>query len=335
MGVVAWSNPRRSYELNSTTFVIVVLAAVVILLVILNRERGKKGADQLQQEINSLRKELGEHLSNVTQQVHSATGQMGDVRHHLGVLEKSAEQIFEVGKNIATLQEILQAPKLRGGLGEMLLADLLAQILPSKHFRLQYQFRGGRVDAVVSLGERLIPIDAKFPLENFRRLRDAKSDVDETAFRRRLAADVRKHVDSIAEKYILPDQGTYDFALMYIPAENVYYETIIKYGQVGDEKSISDYALRKKVIPVSPNTLYAYLQVIVLGLRGLRIDERAQEILAHLVSLHGEMEKFRKDFELVGGHLDNAKNRYEEARIKLSRFADKLTDLESPTEETD
>jgi DNA recombination protein RmuC len=191
------------------------------------------------------------------------------------------------------------------------------------------------VDAVVSLGERMIPIDAKFPLENFRRLKEVKSEDEEKVYRKKLWADVRKHVDSIAEKYILPDQGTYDFALMYIPAENVYYETIVNYGLTGDDKSISDYALRKKVIPVSPNTLYAYLQVIVLGLRGLRIDERAQEILAHLASLHGEMEKFRKDFQLVGGHLDNAKNRYEEARIKLSRFADRLTDLESPAEETD
>lgn len=318
-----------------TALLVCVLASVVLLVILALRSQGKRGFDFLQREINSLRRELGENLSNVTQQFHSTSGQIGDVKHHLGKLEKSAEQIFEVGKNIASLQEILRAPKLRGGFGEFLLGDLLSQILPSEHFRLQYSFRSSRVDAVISLGERLIPVDAKFPLENFRRLHQGESDSDEKIYRRRFTTDVKRHIDSISAKYILPEEGTYPFALMYIPAENVYYETIVKYEHSKGEKSISDYALAKKVIPVSPNTLYAYLQVIVLGLRGLKIDERAQEILAHLVHLQGDLDRFRKDFEVVGNHLENARNRYEEARHKLTRFEDRLGELEDPSEESD
>lgn len=310
---------------------LIFFVGLILLLIILGlRGKEKRGIDYLYQEINSLRRELGEHLSNITQQFHSTSGQMGDVKHHLGHLEKAAEQILEVGKNISTLQEILQAPKLRGGFGEFLLGDLLAQILPAGRFRLQYQFRTSKVDAVISLGNRLIPIDAKFPLENFRRLREAKTEGDEKFYRRRFMSDVKKHIDSIAGKYILPDEGTYQFALMYIPAENVYYEIIAKYEYAENEKSVTDYALERRVIPVSPNTLYAYLQVIVLGLRGLEIDERAQEILNYLSRLQGDLERFKKDFEVVGGHLENARNRYEDARRKLGHFEDKLTELETP-----
>jgi len=322
--------------LDMLVLILSILLVLAVLLIILGlRSQGRKGIEILHQEVNSLRRELGEHLSNVTQQFHSTSGQMGDVKHHLGRLEKSAEQIFEVGRNIATLQEILQAPKLRGGFGEFLLGDLLSQILPERHFRLQYQFRNGRVDAVISLGHRWIPVDAKFPLENFRRLREATTEADERSWRRKFILDVKRHIDSIAEKYIVPDEGTYDFALMYIPAENVYYETIVKYGYAEDEKTISDYALERRVIPVSPNTLYAYLQVIVLGLRGLKIEEHAQEILAHLVHLQGDLDRFKKDFELVGGHLENARNRYEEAHHKLGRFEDRLAQLEAAPHESD
>jgi len=314
------------------TVVILLILSIVLLIILSFRRREGGTVEYLHQDVNSLRREMSEHLSNITQQFQSASGQMGDVRHHLGVLERAAEQILDVGKNISTLQEILQAPKLRGGFGEYLLGDLLSQLLPRECFKLQHQFRSSTVDAVISLGDRFIPIDAKFPLENFRRLREAHAEAEERLYRRRFLSDVKKHVDTIAEKYIVPDEGTYQFALMYIPAENVYYETIVKYDSPEGETSIVDHALGKKVIPVSPNTLYAYLQVIALGLRGLRIDQHAQEILAHLDRLQGDFEHFKRDFEVVGSHLDNARNRYEDACRKLSRLEDQLTGLEDSDE---
>jgi DNA recombination protein RmuC len=252
----------------------------------------------------------------------------------LGKLEEANKRVFEVGKDIASLQELLRAPKLRGSIGEFLLGDLLGQILPPAHFDLQHKFKSGeRVDAVIRLGDRLVPVDAKFPLENFRRLVESSDDEERASHRKRFAGDVKKHVDAIAVKYILPDEGTFDFALMYIPAENVYYETIIKDERFGEENSISAYAMSRNVIPVSPNSFYAYLQAIVLGLKGLRIEERTQEILAMLEHLAKDFRRFETDFGKIGTHLTHAKSSYEAADRRLERFGGRLGQIESLEQE--
>jgi DNA recombination protein RmuC len=256
---------------------------------------------------------LGERLDSTAQVV-------GAVQRSLGGLEEANRKIYEIGKDIASLQEILRAPKLRGGLGELLLEDLLAQILPADHFVTQYTFRTGqKVDAVIRLGTGLVPVDSKFPLENFRRLLDAQTDEDRTRVRRAFVTDVKRHVDTVATKYILPDEGTFDFALMYIPAENVYYEIVVKDEQTA-EAGIGEYALARKVIPVSPGCFYAYLQAIVLGLRGLRIEERSHEILQQLARLRGDFDRFREDFRLVGRHLNNAVSSFAGADRRLERL---------------
>lgn len=276
-------------------------------------ERLKENA----QVLNATQQSLGERLDNAARVV-------GHVQRSLGGLEEANRKIYEVGKDIASLQEILRAPKLRGGLGEYFLEDLLGQILPPQHFSIQYSFRSGdKVDAVIKLGASLVPVDAKFPLENFKKTLEATGDDDKGRARKLFAADVRKHIDAIAAKYILPDEGTYDFALMYIPAENVYYETIIKDG-APDEKTLSAYAMSKRVIPVSPNSFYAYLQAIVLGLKGLKIEDRAREIIQYLSRLQGDFGKFRDEFALLGKHLGHAQSGYQSADRRLEQFAQKL-----------
>jgi len=143
----------------------------------------------------------------------------------LGELSKATEQMLEVGKTINSLEDLLKPPKLRGGMGETLLEELLAQILPAEFYRFQYSFRSGEtVDAIVNLGEGIVPVDAKFPLESFRRLISIEDEKQQKSERKVFIRQIKAHVDMIAMKYILPDEGTYDFALMYIPAENVYYE---------------------------------------------------------------------------------------------------------------
>ena len=192
-------------------------------------ERLKENA----QVLNDTQQNLGERLDNAARVV-------GGVQKSLGGLEEANRRIYEVGKDIASLQDILRAPKLRGGLGEFFLEDLFGQILPPQHFSIQYGFRSGeKVDAVIKLGASLVPVDAKFPLENFKRLVEAASDEERNRAKKQFAVDVRKHIDAIASKYILPDEGTYDFALMYIPAENVYYETVIKDEADDERKSVS------------------------------------------------------------------------------------------------
>jgi DNA recombination protein RmuC len=285
-------------------------------------ERLRDNADVL----NKTQQSLGERLDNAARVV-------GLVQRSLGGLEEANRKIYEVGKDIASLQEILQAPKLRGGLGEFFLEDLLAQILPPQHFSTQHSFRSGdKVDAVIKLGTSLVPVDAKFPLENFKRILEAASDEDKTRAKKQFVADVKKHIDAIAGKYILPDEGTYDFALMYIPAENVYYETIVKDDAPGD-KGLSYYAMTKHVVPVSPNSFYAYLQAIVLGLRGMKIDDRAKEIIQYLSRLQGDFGKFREEFALIGKHLSHAQSGYQSADRRLEQFSQKLLAADTDQEE--
>src|SRR5262249_30851163 len=144
--------------------------------------------------------------------------------------------------------------------------------------------------------------------------------------------DVKKHIDDIAGKYILGDEGTYDFALMYVPAENVYYETIIKEGNAGNERQLFSYALEKRVIPVSPNSFYAYLQTILLGLRGMKVEERAHDILNTLAGLRGDFEKLQESFRILGKHLSNAQSSYADAERTLTKFDSKLSQIEAPAE---
>jgi DNA recombination protein RmuC len=279
--------------------------------------------DQVNQQLQNSSGEINKRLDNAARVI-------GDVQKNIGELSESSRRIFEVGKDIATLQEILQPPKLRGGLGEQFLGELLSQILPPEFFTLQYPFSSGeRVDAVIRLGERLVPIDSKFPLDNFKRIIECKTEEEKKVSQKAFSRDVKKHIDDIASKYILPQEKTYDFALLYIPAENVYYETITKDEAFGEEKGILNYALKKKVIPVSPNSFFAYLQVIVLGLRGLKIEKDAHRILDSLSGLNKELDAFQSDFQLVGKHIANAMNKYEEARRRLDKFGFKLEQIES------
>ena len=281
-------------------------------------DRLKENAEVLQQTQQS----LGERLD-------SAARVVGSVQKTLGGLEEANRRIYEVGKDIASLQEILRAPKLRGGLGEFLLEDLLAQVLPPDHYSTQYSFRSGeKADAVIKLGNSLVPVDAKFPLENFKRVLQAAGDEERARAKKQFTADVKKHIVAIAQKYILPDEGTYDFALMYIPAENVYYETIIK-DESTAEKSLSEYALGKRVIPVSPGSFYAYLQAIVLGLKGMKVEERAKEIIRYIGRLQGDFTRFRDEFELLGKHLGHAQSSYQNADRRLERFGQKLLSAEA------
>ncbi|MEW6685963.1 MAG: DNA recombination protein RmuC [Candidatus Edwardsbacteria bacterium] len=277
--------------------------------------------DTLARQMDSTNKTLNERLDNASKVI-------GEVQRNLGEMTKETERMREIGKDIAKLSEILAPPKLRGKVGEFLLSELLSQILPRTYFSLQYKFKSGEpVDAVIHLGEGMVPVDAKFPLENFRKMLETSSEEERKNWRREFIKDVKKRIDETA-KYIMPDEGTFDFVLMYIPAENVYYETIIKDESFGEDKSLLNYALGQHVIPVSPNSFYAYLQAILLGLRGLHVEESAKEIISSLSRLDGDLAKFREDFETMGRHLANAKNKYEEAERKLDRFQDRLTNIE-------
>lgn len=295
----------------------------------LDREIGRL-SQTLQSELLQVSRQMNEQLTGNSSVIKDYTRLMGEFQHRLGQLQESTQSMIHIGRDISSLQDILKAPKLRGILGELFLEELLKQILPQDRYVLQYGFRSGeKVDAVILLGQGIVPVDSKFPLENFKRILDGTSEETTRAARKQFLQDVKRHIDQIAQKYILPEEGTFDFALMYIPAENVYYETILKDEEGGETQSLAQYALIRKVIPVSPNSFYAYLQAILLGLRGLRIEESAKEILNSLSQLASDFKRFYEDFEKLGTHLNNSKNIYDKAQKRLDRFQNQLQGIEN------
>ncbi len=277
---------------------------------------------QVNQRLDAMSQSLQNANSTISSSLGNATSIFGSVSESLGRLTASNQQIMEISKDISSLQELLRAPKLRGQIGEIFLENLLAQVLPKEYFTVQYRFQTGEtVDAVIKLGERLVPVDAKFSLENFQKMSNTDDDTAKSLARKKFIQDIKNRIDEIASKYILPGENTYDFALMYIPAENVYYEVIIK-------EELYPYCMAKKVIPVSPNTIYAYLQVICLGLKGLKVEENAKQILKNLSMLSNEISKFRDDFELLGKHITNVHTKYEDSQRRLNRFSDKLLNIQ-------
>lgn len=296
-------------------------------------------ADQIHQIGAQIPRDVGTSLSQLTGQVATRlsenaqalqkasadTGKLiADINLRLGELRQSSQEILALGQDVRGLQQIFQAPKIRGGLGEMSLGSILQQVFPAGHFALQHAFRDGLiVDAVLRLPGGLVPIDSKFPLAGFRLILEAPAAERERA-RRAFGRDVRRHIDDIAGKYIRPAEGTLDFALMYVPAENVFYELIARDAGDAGEDDLSAYAQKRRVLPVSPNSIYAYLQAIAYGLMGLRIEKRAREILKGLQQLGGDFGIFRDAFELGQRHLKNAQNAFSEAGDRAGRLGDKI-----------
>jgi DNA recombination protein RmuC len=288
----------------------------------------------LRTELNSLRSESARQLADrnadvdrrleamtatMDRRLETATKTSSAIHHQLGQLGQANAEILARANDLKKLEQALRPPKARGGFGELLLGNLLRDRLPPDAYQLQYGFNTGeRVDAVIKV-ERLVPIDAKFPLDNFERLADAENDDERALYEKAFSRDLKTHVDAIAGKYIRPDEGTYDFALMYLPSESVYYELVC--GKTG---ALLQYAHEKRVFPVSPTTFTSQLQVIVLGLKGMQIEQRAHEVMAYVTQLQGDFDRFRDDFQVVGKHIGNAQSKFAEAEKRLDRFDTKL-----------
>ncbi len=273
----------------------------------------------------SLGQRLDANLQMVGQRFSETAGMVTIVHEKLRGLEEAAGRIFELAKDLTSLQDILQPPKMRGGVGEVLLENLLRDRLPDANFQMQHRFASGTfVDAVIRIGGRLVPVDSKFPLEAFHAVLKAPSDDERGKARREFARQVQGHVKSIAEKYILPEEGTYDFALMYIPAENVYYEAVVRADEPG---GLYGFAMERRVIPVSPTTFYAYLVALAYGLKGLKVEEQAAQIRAGLAHLTADFERVREPLGKLGEQLRRAQKNYEDADRSLERFGNRLAQV--------
>ena len=284
---------------------------------------------EMREQLNSILKTVNEGMfanqNSITSQLKNSNDVIGEIQKKLGTLEVTTKNIQDIGKDISSLQEILQAPKLRGNLGEYLLEELFKEIFPSKNYEIKYTFKNGtQVDAAIILGEGIVPVDSKFPLESFARLVNAENDEDKRKFKKEFVSSVKLRIDEIADKYINPAEGTFDFAMMYIPAENVFYETIINDSLTKKDYELFNYAIQKHVIPVSPNSFYAYLMALVYGLKGFKIEQQAKLIIGELSNVQNAFGKFYDDFILVGKHLGNASQKYEDSLKKAERFNDKM-----------
>jgi|SRR5579875_1336299 len=266
------------------------------------------------QQLGEVRTALQNGLSTssavVSQAQSAVNSELGQVKQQLGELQQAGRDLSQATQ---TLQSVLGGAKTRGSLGEVALEAILADALPTSAYETQYRFlTGAIVDAVVRAGDKLVPIDSKFPLESYRRLVESGEEA-----RREFFQAVRKHAESISEKYILPNEGTLDVALMFVPSEGIYYEFLMTAdGKLG---RLDDYCRSNKVFAVSPNTLYAYLRAILIGLRGMQVEENARRLLEGIGGLQAQLESFAKMYDTLGNHLRHAQQCHEEAGSKLER----------------
>jgi len=284
--------------------------------------------DSITRDLAARMKENATSVTASSQQVNERVAHVqtafAALQKQVGEMTEQARQISDVSKSIGDLERVLSAPKLRGGFGELQLETLLSQVFAADQYQMQYRFSSGEaVDAVILLPQGMVPIDSKFSLESFRRMIEAPTDSDRKAARRDFLKHVRKRIDETAD-YIRPAEGTLPIALMYIPAENVHYEAILRDEEGND---LYWYCMQKHVLPVSPNSLYAYLHTIGVGMKGMRVSQRAEAILRDLQSLRLDFERFDDLYGKLGTQLKHAANNYDLGARELDKVNNRMKAL--------
>ncbi|MCA9390194.1 DNA recombination protein RmuC [candidate division WWE3 bacterium] len=296
----------------------------------------KEWVESMMEETKQTRKEMQDRLDHsnkgINERLDNAAKVIGNVSKSMQDVNKAIGEMSEIGRHMQGLQEFLRSPKLRGNLGEQILKDMLEQTIPHDNFALQHTFRNGTiVDAAVKTDRGIIPIDSKFPMENFRKMVSLENEAEKDRARKDFINDVRKHIRAIATKYILPEEGTLDFALMYVPSESVAYEIVVNTPEV------LEYAHENRIVVVSPNQFNHYLKVILIGLEGKKIEERAQMIMRSIRAIEQDTNRFGEDFRVLLTHLSNAKSKADSAQTSFNNLTAKIENMhmlgESVTEE--
>ncbi len=301
--------------------VIIVVLAAIALALFLNSRRLREFREAQANDKGLLM--LNQNLQGMSERLDKTTEVLG------ARLDKAAVVIGAVQKELGTVQERFKGfeefnellhPKMRGNIGEQILADMLSQVFSAEHYALQYKFKGGEtVDAIVRTQAGIIPIDSKFPLENFKQLTRAANEADRAAAAKEFAKAVKKHIDDISRKYLLPEEGTVNFAVMYVPSENVYYHIL-----TDEENDLLEYAKKKNVLMTSPHGFFSFLRVILMGLERNRLQEQAQKIWEILKGMQQETVRFNEDLNLLSRHLTNAKGAMDTVQSHFTRLSGKL-----------
>jgi DNA recombination protein RmuC len=274
-----------------------------------------QGLTMLNQNVQGVHLRMDDSTKQLNTRLDRAAEVIQQVSHELG-------KVQEIGRSMKELQDFMRSPKLRGNIGEQVMYDLLEQYFPKANFATQHAFRSGeRVDAIVKTDKGIISIDAKFPLENFIKIQQADTEQAVAVATKDFIKDVKKHITDISKKYILPAEGTVDFAIMYVPSEAVYYEIIRQ------DEELNEFASVKKVLLVSPNSFYYFLKVLMIGLEGKKIEENAQKILEMMRAIQTDSEKFGESLRLMSGHMNNAKNTLDKVNNEYAKLSSRIDDV--------
>lgn len=307
--------------------VITAIVIVGILLALFINKRltelhgGQKPSDELMQFMRIMHDGARQDSRTLNDRLDNAARVIGEVQKGIG-------EMSEIGRGMRDLQEFLRNPKVRGNIGEHILNELLAQILPKESFHLQYAFKSGeKVDAAIKTAGGIIPIDSKFPMENFRKMSASKTDEETKEYEKLFARDVRIHIDAISKKYILTDEGTIDYALMYIPSEAMYYEIV-------NNADLFEYASSKRVLPVSPTTFYAYLRAILMSFEGQKIEAKAKQILSSLRAIQKDYGKVEENLSVLQKHMTNAGSMLNNVLMSFGQLGQKISSTKQLGENT-
>jgi DNA recombination protein RmuC len=296
--------------MENNILLLLILAGFLFLAFLINKKLSEvadksKPSDELLEYLRTTNRRLDEQTKHFSQTLGESTKvlneRLDNAARVIASVQRNIGEMSEIGRSMKDLQEFLQSPKLRGNIGEQVLKEILGQFLPKSSFNLQYTFRSGeKVDAAIKTQAGIIPVDSKFPMENFRQMASS-SDSKRSEFEKLFVRDVKKHIDNISKKYILTDEGTIDYALMYIPSEAVYYEVV-------NNQDLFDYAASKRVLPVSPTTFYAYIKAILMSFEGQKIEAQAREILSSLRAIKKDYDRVGENLNTLQKHLTNAFN---------------------------
>jgi len=324
-------------------YILIIILAGIVVFLVARQNKGNAGDKELKDELKEIRRELNESreksLENLQKQFEEsgrisrdANARIKDITSQLEKIHTDNQHVIDVKNQLGKLTDVLANPKQRGSLGEYFLETLLQNVFAPNQYQLQYKFKNGeKVDAVIFIKDKIVPIDSKFSLENYNRIVDEKDENRKMELEKLFKQDLKTRIEETA-KYIRPNEGTMDFAFMFIPSEGIYYDLLI--NQVGAVKvstyDLIEYAFKEKhVIIVSPTSFYAYLQTVLQGLRALSIEESAKEILGRVEVLRKHLLNYNEFLAKLGTHLQTTVSSYNKAYkefAKLDKDTAKLTE---------